>query len=74
MIGFESQDVLKKYLSVIRANLVHLVALLRGPCRYRHGTSHAYHTAREYAEAITEHLCVPDTSKTHTMKPTEDSI
>ena len=26
----------------------------------------------EYAEAIREHLCVPDTSKLHTMKPTDN--
>ena len=73
-IGFEIEDVLNKYLSVIGANPADLVSIVHEPCRYCHGTSHAYQwrTSREYAEAIREHLCAPNTSKPHTTKPTDD--
>jgi phage terminase small subunit len=67
-VGFEIEDVLN------RAHLADLVSLMHGPCRYHHGTNHAcqWRTAHEYAEAIREHLCVPDNSKPYTMKPTDD--
>jgi hypothetical protein len=73
-IGFEIEDTLNKYLSIVNADPAELTALFRGACRYCHGINHNYHwrTAREYAEGIRKHLCAPDAVKVHALKPSDD--
>ena len=73
-IGFEIEDALNTYLSILNADPAELTALVRGACRYCHGINHDYHwrSAREYAEGIRKHLCALDAAKVHALKPSND--
>jgi phage terminase small subunit len=73
-IGFEIEDALNKYLSIINAKPAELTALVRGACRYCHGINHDYQwrTDREFIEGTKKHLCSPNASMVHAVEPTDD--
>ena len=52
-VGFEIEDVLNKYLSILNVEPAELTALVRGACRYCHGFNHDYW----YCPNFRDHLC-----------------
>ncbi len=72
-IGFEIEDALNKYLSILNADPATLTSLMRGACRYCQGTNHDFQwrTSREYADAVKKYDTAGQVAQIMMLEPSD---
>lgn len=70
-IGFEIEDALNKYLSILNADPAAITSLMRGACRYCQGANHDFQwrTPREYADAVRRYEKLPPSAQACELEP-----